>query len=849
LGASINGDVVTVTDVRFDTDGTYTVVGKVHDWANNESAASSELTFTIDRTPPAKPTVVVHGAISATPTFRVSGVEAGALVIIYSKASNGDLTEIGRGTATGTSIDIAATSRLSTGANTVVVKATDAAGNESAPSNDLPVTISSSVSLGFRSGTPEGYAYSKPKFVVEADEGDRVAIYKGETRVSAEKTVGASGKVIFDFSELSVGGGVAKNDAIEARGSESRDASTSLTLSDLDTTAPQAVTSNPLSATVNNNYFTLTFDEALGYVDGSKFTVTGEVVRFIRLDPSDATKVYFTLNNPVLAQAYTVSWTKGAVVDRAGNDVAAKSKALSVTATVDSSDTTGPVLAPYGFLPATKSSSGGNLTEDYYPIFVFQSNVIQFYIRFVENLKDNAETVSRLTIGSSDSNFQVYKLGPGGSETLVLTTGSSSSPYIGGPEVYLYFGSGSSFPSDPFVAGQTYRLKIKAGAVEDVKGNANLAISYDFTYAASENIVERGRGVNMSLLSTGDKGLTIVDLKTLRVNFEYAVKLGYYGDAITIEKKDAVGVGYTEVSGDFELSTSGKGLIIALDSALDSGSAYRVKLAPHAVKRDGETVTSPVSLTTETEKVDLVSPTLDTSTSGGLVVGTKLIQVYFSEKMRVNDVSKIVVKDGSGGSVSVSSADVTGNFVNVRLTNPTESSKKYKVEFSEGGVSDDAPYRNDGLSFVGSTVLESPVSGAGPKVTRIDVPNVNNATVTITFDKDIKILDSKTFKASTYRASGNLEDDTPSNVRVDGKTIKFGIDVFSTFFKNTLKISFDEGFVGLASDGEVWNESFSEISIPFTGAAGTWTPTGSFEEDEGGDLLGLGVASDADYGF
>jgi hypothetical protein len=52
LVANINGDVVTVTDSRFDTDGTYTVVGKVHDWANNESAESSEFTFTIDRTAP-----------------------------------------------------------------------------------------------------------------------------------------------------------------------------------------------------------------------------------------------------------------------------------------------------------------------------------------------------------------------------------------------------------------------------------------------------------------------------------------------------------------------------------------------------------------------------------------------------------------------------------------------------------------------------------------------------------------------------------------------------------------------------------------------------------------------------
>jgi hypothetical protein len=517
------------------------------------------------------------------------------------------------------------------------------------------------------------------------------------------------------------------------------------------------------------------------------------------------------------------------VVDKAGNEVAAKSTPLSKTASVAASDTTAPTLLDY--------YDGGQ--------FPLEITNIGISVLFNEAL-----TASRF----SDDSVVTFREVVNGveSESVVSYDLLSGRSYNTRANLII---------DDPlaFVAGKHYRMTVKAGSFQDLSttggsggngANSNVKLTYDFIYLGKNNhgiynLDKVSGDMNVSLLTTGDKGLTIVNLKTLRVNFKDNVKLGYYGDAITIEKKDAEGAGYTEVAGDFELSTSGKGLLIALDTALDSGSAYRVKLASHAVKNDGVTGTSPAALTTETEKVDLVAPTLATGTSGGLVVGPKLIKVYFSEKMRVNDASKIKVQDGDGTAVSVASVDASGTFVNVRLTNLTESSKQYKVVFESGGVSDDAPYRNDGLSFVGNTVLETPVSGTAPKVTRIDVPNANNSAVTITFDQNIQLLDSGSFKVQSIRDTGILHDNTPSSLRADGNAIKFVLGISSTNLRNTVKISFGEGFVALANNGEVWNAPFAEVTITVNRAAGSWTPSAS--EDDG--LVGLGTTSDADYGF
>ena len=586
-GVVLRGDSVQLV-ANLGGEGDYHVVAREIDLAGNESELSSALSVKVDKTAPLKPTLALEGESSARPTLRVSGVEEGSTVILYSKAGNGDLTEIGRGTATGTTIDITVQGRLPEGKSTIVGRVVDIAGNEGEVSSDFSMTVSVSISLILRSGTPEGYGYGEPKFVVEALRGDRVAIYKkGGVRLSSEKVIGLSGKVFFDFSELTNGGEVLRGNELEARVTGG-DKSSSVTLSGLDTVSPTPV-SNSLTATVNEVYLTLTFDEALGYVlDKSKFTVSGGNVRYVTIDSADATKVRIVLTLPVTAKAYTVGWEEGAIADRAGNEVAATSTPLEVTASAAESDTTAPILAWEGYSPATASSP-----EFYFPINVDDGvGAYTVSIYFNEKLQTGTASTARLTLGS-EGNIQFFRLGEDAqgaeTETLVLVSSAPSLKQVLSTGFQLLW---LTKPKNLLVEGFEYRLKVKANTVYDSGGTGNEAISYDFRSGV--------HGDAISLSTTGDEGLTIVDGETLRINFGDDVELGYYAGGIRLEKKS--GEVYEEVLGDFELSTSGKGLTMILGTSLEVGGEYRVKLSANVVRKVGNIQTSPYVLTTESDR-------------------------------------------------------------------------------------------------------------------------------------------------------------------------------------------------------------------------------------------------------
>jgi hypothetical protein len=130
-------------------DSLHTVTVKVTDSANNSSAASATLAVTIDLTPPPAPpapdldTASDLGASSSdnittmtAPKF-TGTAESGATVTLYDTDGT---TVLGTGIATGGNWSITS-SALTLGNHTVTAKATDVAGNVSAASADLVVTI------------------------------------------------------------------------------------------------------------------------------------------------------------------------------------------------------------------------------------------------------------------------------------------------------------------------------------------------------------------------------------------------------------------------------------------------------------------------------------------------------------------------------------------------------------------------------------------------------------------------------------------------------------------------------------------------------------------------------------
>src|SRR5207244_2087255 len=131
-------------------DGTYSITAKATDVAGNTSAASAALSVTIDTTAPTAPTTPDLTAATdsgssntdnvtnvTTPTF-TGTAEASSTVTIYS-----DGVAKGSGTATGGTYSIAV-SALTAGTHSITATATDAAGNVSALSSPLSVTIDTS---------------------------------------------------------------------------------------------------------------------------------------------------------------------------------------------------------------------------------------------------------------------------------------------------------------------------------------------------------------------------------------------------------------------------------------------------------------------------------------------------------------------------------------------------------------------------------------------------------------------------------------------------------------------------------------------------------------------------------
>jgi hypothetical protein len=796
LKGVVDGDKMIITDPLFDGDGEYELEGLVFDHAGNEGERGS-LRLVIDNVAPAKPVLEAKGSPISFPTFTVSNLEVGVRVLLYKKEGGNDVL-IGEGVAKSQTMDVISTFSFPLGEGTVYAKTVDFAGNESAASDELTFSVIPDPVLKLHTRTPDGFGTEAPLFELSSKVGDVVAIHKANgTRVSIEKTVGASGRVFFSLSDFSEGGGVTGGDDLQGRIKGDNTASGKsylLTMPTVDTTDP-TLEPNSFAATVNSTYLTVTFSEELGYVDGSKFTVTGGTVRYVRVLLSDPKKVQIVLTSPVTAKAYTVSWTAGAVMDQAGNEVAEQAVALEVTGSADSSDDTGPVLIGDGASGSSFFPVSGVKVGSTYVLTVF----------FDEVLKTGATAEGRLTVGTGN-NIRLYKLGASDAETLVLSSTPDGVSFEGSSMKLTW----NTVPSDALVKGDKYRLKIKADTVEDSGDNGNGEISYDFVHGVL--------GSSMFLSTEGDGGLSIIDFSTLRVNFRDNVALGYYKDRVTLEKKNPVNV-YEKVDVGIVAVVDGKGFILKLDGVLDDGGSYRVKIDSFAVKKAGEDDVSGDSFETEAEKVDFVAPTLDTLRDGGLTVGENRIRVYFSEKMGVKDSTKIKVVDEHGDELGIWRVRISDKVLDIQTTKFTDSATKYKVVFESGAVEDTDTDRNDGLPFVGETVFERPVSDLDrPSIKKIFVRQKYWGEVEITFDKDITLLNYGA--ASFYSTFGSdvwrYYSEPVRNFRVEGDTVKFSLGFPFESGETSFNMNLDEGFVGSLDHPDLVNPTFS-IRLNLTG--------------------------------
>lgn len=261
-----NGDATATTGLL--ADGQHLIAAKATDLAGNGSAPSDSLTVTVDTVAPdalaSAPDLVTaddSGSSDAddvtnvtTPSFFVSGAEAGAVVAVFADAS-----QIGAGSADSAGEVTVASSALSDGTLAVTAFTTDAAGNTGTASPALSVTIDTvappvpampdllAASDSGRSSTDNVTNDTTPEVRVEGtDSGVSVVLLDASTQVASGVTSLAG------LVDLSVAPAVAEGvrsftaTATDAAGNESA-ASPALSVT-IDTTAPAAASKPDLVA-------------------------------------------------------------------------------------------------------------------------------------------------------------------------------------------------------------------------------------------------------------------------------------------------------------------------------------------------------------------------------------------------------------------------------------------------------------------------------------------------------------------------------------------------------------------------------------------------------------------------
>ena len=349
-----SGSTVSLTAASLSA-GSYSINAKQTDAAGNVGGPSSSLSVTIDTTSPSAPGTpdMQSGSDSGTsnsdnitsitaPTFDVS-CETGATVQLYV----GGTASGSSGTCASSTVSLV-TGTLSAGSYNITAKQTDAAGNTSAASSSLSVTIDTSESApgapdlvdASDTGTSNSdniTTDSTPTFTVTCNSGDTVQLYDSTTGTGSSATCSSS-PVTLTAGTLSEGTHTISAKQIDTAGNLSSASSTlsvTIDLSQAATGTPDLQTGSDTGSSTSDDITkntSLLFDVSCEtdasvqlYVDGTASGSAGTC----------ASSTVTLTSGAVSAGTLSITAKQ---TDAAGN-VSAASSALSVTV-----DTTAPTL-------------------------------------------------------------------------------------------------------------------------------------------------------------------------------------------------------------------------------------------------------------------------------------------------------------------------------------------------------------------------------------------------------------------------------------------------------------------------------------------------------------------------
>ncbi len=329
------GGVWTVSPSSALSDAAHSLTVRAVDAAGNTSAASAVLVVTIDTVaapPGALDLTTDSGASStdtltniATPTI-VGTAEAGNRVVLYDGG-----TAVGTAVAGGGGLWTIAASGLSDAVHTLTARAFDAAGNTSAASGGLIVTIDTAVAaptgLGLATGAGTLTNTSTPTITGTAEAGSTVTLYEGASSLGTVTADATTGAWSLSAASLSEGAHTLSAMAVDLAGNSSS-ASSAFAVT-VDTVAPTLLT----ALSVNGNTLTLTFAEAVSLAaaphqtTGMSVMVDGTLRAITAASGTASNTVTLTLASAVShGQAVTFSYdaalSGSALSDQAGNEMA-----------------------------------------------------------------------------------------------------------------------------------------------------------------------------------------------------------------------------------------------------------------------------------------------------------------------------------------------------------------------------------------------------------------------------------------------------------------------------------------------------------------------------------------------
>lgn len=306
------------------SDGGRTITAKAADATGNVSGASAGLSVTIDTAAPATPSVpdlTTDSGISSTdnitnvttPTF-AGTAEANSTVALFD-----EVLSVGTGTATGGNYSVS-TSTLIDGSHTITAKSTDAAGNVSATSSGLVITVDTIAPLTLLAPDLDAASDSgtlstdnitnivTPSFSgIGAETGSTVTIYDGGSSIGSAAAGGTSYTV--PTSGIGEGSRTITARSIDAAGNASL---TSLGLTVVvDTTAPTTINTFPAASFYNNTTWAAGCTSTVCGTASDSNTITSVGVSVRQGTGNYWNATTFGSATEVLATAVgTTSWTR-----------------------------------------------------------------------------------------------------------------------------------------------------------------------------------------------------------------------------------------------------------------------------------------------------------------------------------------------------------------------------------------------------------------------------------------------------------------------------------------------------------------------------------------------------------